>query len=130
MVVEKLRWTGLRDDRAASRIVIQAQDQRAHRRASGANRRVGGGIPESVKLQRPFLLGEHAVLPKLTFDVPGAMCSQGHYALRREMLAFTGVLYIDAKISETTTGWRSLLLKVVDPFFRKNGQRSCRSPFA
>ena len=37
-------------------------------------------------------------------------------------LAFTGNLYMDAKVSQTVTGWRSWLLKVADPLFRENGQ--------
>ena len=36
--------------------------------------------------------------------------------------AFNGSLYMDAKVSQTTTGWKSLMLKVVDPMFRKDGR--------
>jgi hypothetical protein len=28
---------------------------------------------------------------------------------------------MDAKISQTVTGWKSMLLKIVDPIFRKPG---------
>jgi hypothetical protein len=33
-----------------------------------------------------------------------------------------GQLLLDAKLSETTTGFKSILLKAVDPFFRKEGK--------
>ena len=37
------------------------------------------------------------------------------------MLDFTGTLLMDAKISETQTGLKRLLLKAVDPLFKKDG---------
>ena len=62
-------------------------------------------------------------MSSLTFDVPGAVVSlNGNYALRQETLAFAGELYMDAKISQTVTGFKSLLLKMADPLFRKNGK--------
>ena len=62
-------------------------------------------------------------LERLTFNIPGAVVElKGQYALQRETLAFLGNLFMDAKVSEVTTGWKSVLLKVVDPVFRKNGR--------
>ena len=62
-------------------------------------------------------------IPTLVFDIPGAAVKlSGQYALRRETLAFTGHLYMDAKVSQTVTGWKSMLLKIADPLFRENGQ--------
>ena len=71
-----------------------------------------------------FALGSGILtLNRLTFNIPGALVElQGQYALQRETLAFIGNLFMDAKVSEATTGWKSVLLKVVDPLFRKNGQ--------
>ena len=48
--------------------------------------------------------------------------AEGQHVLQRETLAFLGNLFMDAKVSEATTGWKSVLLKMVDPLFRKNGQ--------
>jgi hypothetical protein len=45
----------------------------------------------------------------------------GRYALRKETLDFAGELVMDAKLSETTTGFKSFLLKAIDPFFRREG---------
>ena len=56
-------------------------------------------------------------------NVPGAIVElSGQYSLTREIFAFNGSLYMDAKVSQTTTGWKSLMLKVVDPMFRKDGR--------
>ena len=62
-------------------------------------------------------------IPTLVFDIPGAAVKlQGTYALRPQTIAFSGNLYMDAKISQTVTGWKSMLLKIADPLFRENGQ--------
>ena len=64
--------------------------------------------------------GGKLLLPAVSFDVPGARVElAGTYALKAETIDFKGQLLLDAKISETTTGWRSLLLKVVDPLFKQ-----------
>ena len=61
-------------------------------------------------------------LQGLAFDIPGASVRlAGTYALRSELLNFTGMLLMDAKISETQTGLKRLLLKVIDPLFKKDG---------
>jgi hypothetical protein len=61
-------------------------------------------------------------LPEVTFAVPGAKVQlAGQYALKAETIDFKGMLLLDAKISETTTGVKSLLLKVIDPLFRREG---------
>jgi hypothetical protein len=58
----------------------------------------------------------------LRFQTPGASVRlNGSYGLRSEELDFRGRVRMLAKVSETTTGWKSLLLKAVDPFFKKNG---------
>ena len=71
-----------------------------------------------------FRLGNSRLrLPAVSFDVPGALVQlRGEYGMRREDIAFAGNLYMDAKISQTVTGFKSLLLKAVDPFFRRNGK--------
>jgi hypothetical protein len=43
----------------------------------------------------------------------------GVYGLKPETLDFKGQLLLDAKISQTVTGVKSLLLKAVDPFFKQ-----------
>ena len=46
----------------------------------------------------------------------------GRYALQRETLDFRGSLFMDARLSETTSGWKSWALKIVDPVFRRDGR--------
>ena len=59
---------------------------------------------------------------RLQFGVQGAdVVLAGSYGLRGERLDFTGELRLDATISQTTTGFKSLLLRAVDPFFKKRG---------
>ena len=58
---------------------------------------------------------------RVHFLVPGASLDmQGTYVLGDGGLDFRGDLYLDAKLSQTTTGAKSLLLKAVDPFFKGN----------
>jgi len=60
---------------------------------------------------------------KLTFKVTGAnVLLSGTYSLDEGQIDFHGKLFLDAKLSQTTTGAKSFLLKAVDPFFKgKNG---------
>jgi len=57
---------------------------------------------------------------KLTFDVAGAaVLLNGSYNLNTEVLNFRGTLTLQAKLSQTTTGMKSLFLKLIDPLFKK-----------
>lgn len=71
-----------------------------------------------------FKLGSGRLsLPVVVFDIPGAVVElAGEYGLRHETIAFSGNLFMDAKVSQTVTGFKSLLLKVADPLFRRNGR--------
>ena len=70
--------------------------------------------------------GGQLALPSVSFDVPGARVElAGRYGLKAETMDFKGQLLLDAKISQTVTGWKSLVLKVADPFFKqKDGSGS------
>jgi AsmA-like C-terminal region len=64
-----------------------------------------------------------ATFSTFSFAVPGALISlDGAYGLRSEALNFEGSAQMDAKLSQMTTGKKRLLLKIVDPFFRKDGK--------
>jgi hypothetical protein len=91
------------------------------RTAEPKKERVVSGFRGRFKLAHGRL-----ALPDLTFAVPGAKVQlAGVYALKPEMLDFKGQLLLDAKISQTVTGIKSVLLKVVDPLFRqKDGSGS------
>lgn len=58
----------------------------------------------------------------LHYKVPGAdIAMHGTYTLDSNQVDFHGTARLQAKVSQMVTGWKSLLLKPVDPFFSKNG---------
>lgn len=58
----------------------------------------------------------------LHFDVPGSDAAlTGQYSLDGETFDFHGHLKMNAKLSQMMTGWKSLLLRPVDPFFSRHG---------
>ncbi len=61
-------------------------------------------------------------LSQLTFAVPGsAVQLAGSFDLKSEQLDFTGHLLLDASLAETVTGFKSVLVRVAQPFFRRPG---------
>lgn len=59
---------------------------------------------------------------QLEFSVPGVHSDvHGQYSLDGNVFDFHGTLKLKAKLSQLTTGWKSILLKPVDPFFSKDG---------
>jgi hypothetical protein len=61
-------------------------------------------------------------LPELSFDIPGAIVQLGgRYALKAETIDFRGTVLLDAKVSETQSGTKRFLLKIVDPLFNREG---------
>jgi len=81
--------------------------------------------PESIESQmsgRFELANGKASFSALKFNVPGADISlQGLYNLDGKEYDFHGMARLHAKVSRMTTGWKSVLLKPVDPFFSKDG---------
>jgi hypothetical protein len=68
------------------------------------------------------LNNEVMTFKSLSFAVPGAAVDlAGNYNLRAGLLDFHGALRLQAKVSQTMTGWKRWALKPVDPFFSKNG---------
>jgi hypothetical protein len=61
-------------------------------------------------------------LPGLRFSVRGARVDlDGRYTLRTQGLDFTGAIRLDAPVSRTVTGFKSILLRPIDPLFRRDG---------
>ena len=68
------------------------------------------------------MAGESITFRTLAFEIPGATVNIGGlYDTASNELDFHGALMLDAKISETQSGWKRWLLKPVDPFFSKRG---------
>jgi len=75
------------------------------------------------RMKGVFRLNNEVIAFKsLSFAVPGAAVDlAGSYNLRADVLDFHGALRLQAKVSQTMTGWKRWALKPVDPFFSKNG---------
>ena len=60
---------------------------------------------------------------KLDYTLPGAeVLLAGEYTLDGDQFEFEGKMRTDAKVSQMVASkWKSMLLKPVDPFFKKNG---------
>jgi hypothetical protein len=92
--------------------------------------RRGQGQPKNEEIDQVvsrmtgnYKLDDHVIsFSELTFGVPGADVDlAGNYDLNQDLLDFHGALKLQAKVSETMTGWKHWLLKPVDPFFSKKG---------
>jgi len=75
------------------------------------------------RMQGRFKLDDAVIsFSNLTFGVPGAdIHLEGSYDLDADVLDFHGALKLQAKVSQTMTGWKHWLLKPIDPFLSKNG---------
>ena len=129
-VVDKLRLDGYFsiDGGRFTDPTVQQKINEMSMRASGKLAKAKPAAPAPTLVasdfQGRFKLADGVLnLPSLVFGIPGAAVRlNGTYALRPQTIAFAGNLYMDAKVSETVTGWKSILLKVADPLFRENGQ--------
>ena len=69
-----------------------------------------------------------ATFSNLSFGVPGALAQmRGTYDLISEKIDLHGTLKTEAEVSKTTHGIKSLMLKVLDPFF-KNKSNGYQAP--
>lgn len=58
----------------------------------------------------------------LQFQIPGTQVNlQGQYSLDGNTFDFHGKARLDAQVSQMVTGWKSIVLKPVNPFFHKHG---------
>jgi limonene-1,2-epoxide hydrolase len=66
------------------------------------------------------LVGGVAQFSDLSFGVPGANARlHGTYDILNHRIDLHGHMRVDTKISKTSTGFKSFLLKVMDPLFKK-----------
>jgi hypothetical protein len=70
-----------------------------------------------------FHLAEQKIdFKSLSFGAPGAKVDlAGVYDFAHDDLDFDGSLRLDAKVSQTMTGWKRWALKPIDPILAKNG---------
>jgi hypothetical protein len=122
-VREKLRLNGKFEVAQGKFLRSNVQDK-----VDGLSRR-GQGEPKNEEIDEVVsgmkgvfdLEGEVITFRSLSFGVPGAAVDlAGDYHFDGP-LDFHGTLKLDAKVSQTMTGWKRWVLKPVDPFFAKNG---------
>jgi hypothetical protein len=123
-VIERLRLGGRFDLDAAQftdaevRQKLASMSARAQGHPGEAAARVLSEFSGSFKLASSVMS-----LSDLKFKMPGAAVQlAGSYGLKSEALEFDGTLRMDATISEAAGGGvKSVLLKVVDPIFKRKG---------
>lgn len=88
-----------------------------------------GNVPAGTKadvasdMRGNFTMGLRKLnISALNYQVPGAQVAlNGVYSLDGQTFNFTGTARLEVHVSQMVTGWKSWLLKPVDPFFAKNG---------
>lgn len=104
------------------RSTIQKQIDQLSRRGQGAPN--NEQIDEVVSYMGGEFRLENEVVAfrSLVFGVPGAHVQMaGNYALNTDAVDFHGNLRLQAKVSQTVSGWKRWALKPIDPLFSKRG---------
>ena len=98
---------------------MRAQGRPEEAKAAGSD----GKAQVASQLQTGFALGHGvATFRDVKYSIPGALVElNGAYSMDRELFEFKGHVKTDATASQMVTGWKSLLLKPVDKFLKKNG---------
>jgi hypothetical protein len=123
-VKDKLRLDGRFDITEGHFLKSTIQDQIDSLSRRGQGEPKNEEIDEVISRMRGRFQLDNSVITfrELTFGVSGADVQlDGSYDLNADVLDFHGALKLDAKVSQTLTGWKHWLLKPVDPFLSKNG---------
>ena len=104
---------------------VQAKVDQLSMLSQGKRKEAHDNIPDNVQsdMRGNFnLAASRLTISNLNFDVPGANIQMdGTYSLNGNEFDFHGKARLQAHLSEMVGGWKSILLKPVDPFFSKNG---------
>lgn len=124
-VVDRLQLDG-RFRLASARftnIDVQQRITMLSRRGRGIEDDAAGGESVVSNLGGQFRLKDGVLtFSELTFAVPGATVQlAGTYHLRDEQIVLAGHLLLDATLPDTLSGFRSLVARAVQPFFRRPG---------
>jgi hypothetical protein len=126
-VANRLKLTGNFEVSAAHFTNEKIQDKidALSMRSQGKPKLAGDGTAENVHsdMTGTFDLGAGLLsFSQLEYRIPGTQVDlTGAYSLDGNQFDFHGKARMDAKLSQMVTGWKSILLKPVDPFFSKNG---------
>jgi hypothetical protein len=107
---------------------VQSKIDSLSLRSRGKPKVAGGIVQDKARsdLNGTFSLDDGIIsFSQLEFRVPGTVVAlTGKYSLDGNQLDFRGTARTEATLSHMVTGWKALLLKPVDPFFKKNGAGS------
>ena len=98
---------------------LRAQGKPKEVKAAGSDRRAEVASRETVDFS---LANGTLTVSSLRYQLPGAtLLLHGVYSLDGNAFEFKGHVRTEAEASQMVTGWKSWLLKPVDPFLKKNG---------
>jgi hypothetical protein len=104
---------------------IQDRIQELSLRGQGRPSDLKTAGPASIQstMQGDFqMAGGVVTLPSLQYTVPGAEIDlKGTYGVESGSLKFTGAAKLQATVSQMVGGWKGILLKPVDRYFKKDG---------
>jgi hypothetical protein len=122
-VVEKMRLRGTFDLAQATFASFDIQRRVNELSRRGRGHTAPDGPTVVSRLQGAFTMQDGTLrFSRLSFGVPGATVRlAGTYGLRSQAIAFSGDLLLDASLRQTTTGWKSVLAWMAQPFFRRPG---------
>jgi hypothetical protein len=104
---------------------IQGKVNALSLRSQGKPKLAQDNIPDNVlsDLKGAFQLTSGIIsFSQLQFQVPGTQVNlTGEYSLDGNQFDFHGKERMDAKLPHMVRGWKSILLKLADPFFSRNG---------
>jgi hypothetical protein len=122
-VVEKVMLDGkLTMEKAIfSKLDVQEKVNELSHRGEGKPQEPDDENSVASALKSQFTVGKGIIrLSGLSFTVPGVTVElDGTYGLENSEMDFKGTARLVAKVSQTTTGWKSVLLKAVDPIFKR-----------
>jgi hypothetical protein len=103
---------------------VQSKVDALSMRGQGKPKEAKGDVPDVPSLMGGTYRLSDGLLTfsKLRFAMPGAQVNlSGKYSLDGNQFEFHGKARMHAKLSHMVTGWKSILLKPIDPFFSKDG---------
>jgi hypothetical protein len=100
---------------------IEALSLRARGKQDVEASETGSSVVSNMR-GRFVMRGAKIDFKELTFAIPGAEVQlAGLYDLHSEALDFKGDLLVDASLAQMTTGFKSFLARLAQPFFRREG---------
>jgi hypothetical protein len=110
------RFTSPKTEKSLTQLSQRARGQKEKAEDSEDPERVLSGLRGQVALHNGV-----ATFTNLSFTVPGAHAQMhGTYNLVNEHINLHGLLHMQAKLSNATSGFKSFLLKALSPFLKSN----------